>query len=1215
MADPSSGSTPANTPADVPLPSLKQLRASWNALVSSRVAHADMVYVVVKQHLDAILAPENSHPDLHSLCDAVGPFDASALVDASGEMHPEDREPIESTVIAQVAFDELSRHFGVRGTPISRVMLQHEDGRVAVERFPPVFVIHTLAQGHSTRYAHHSDRHASAPSRNTVRVSQTHTFADLVHAVRSALYKSRPPVVRLWLVASDGAGPLGASITPEALVYLNARKKLVSPELMGRTLASEGITSARHHVVAEAAEGSGQWPLNTYLASVDARQLDEDALFAAGGNLGLTNLGNTCYMNSALQCLVHIPELNNYFFLDLWQNELNKLNPLGCHGEIAAAFSSLLHKLFDVSSGSQQAVTPRDFKLTVGRFSSMFHGYQQQDSQEFMSWLLDTLHEDLNRIQKKPYLEKPELRDDEMDSADALRRVADTCWRQHKMRNDSVIVDLFTGLYQLTLVCPACSKKSVTLDPFNNLTLPLPQSLKWYHTFTVVDTRPTATRALFRLEVELAKTATLDDLITYLARVLAAETRHLFLFEIFRSFFYKSLHDNSLNKFLPMSDLISSADTVCVYVVPHDPATDIIVPVVNVVRDEDVSYHVSDAFAFPLFVVLDRRADACSYNAIRAKIERAVVVLTRLEHLNASGPCAVPNEPDSLENKASAGAEAHSASAGLSTPLTSLGFQIRVFEDDGRARLSASRFKPSVRACTEPAPLLEVVHVPLTRPSFGTLPLLELKVARALPVVSEDENSDVVIVGEDDFATAEKGALNVAPALNAVYSRSVPIFCGSSSSESSGSSGDSSYSDSENSWHKVEPVFGAEKSPTTVSDVEACAANGTAAVGTVAHGTVINEHAPNGTPIVTPRLCLVVDWAPAVFNTLFSEENRTWEDIEQMANPEVEQSKRKQMLREKSSVSLIECLRNFSSPEVLGEQDLWYCPRCKDHKRATKTIQIWSTGDILTIHLKRFHTSRSFSDKLNMLVDFPIEGLDVSEFVATHDSDGTLYDLMAVDNHYGGLGGGHYTASVLNFRDGRWYYFDDSRVTRIEDPRLTVTSAAYVLFYRKRSLREYLGGKNTEALLAAGRRSLDARLSRGRDQIASVRDEVDTFGRQQTYAVAASDDEQLNLSDSCGNLNFKSLDVDDIYSDAMNASDADSADAGDTEHRTGSKNQRSPATVQNSGFGFDNPRKQRLISKDWDEPRSVNINLGLSSSASNLASPEVSFDEDALMKG
>ena len=119
--------------------------------------------------------------------------------------------------------------------------------------------------------------------------------------------------------------------------------------------------------------------------------------------------------------------------------------------------------------------------------------------------------------------------------------------------------------------------------------------------------------------------------------------------------------------------------------------------------------------------------------------------------------------------------------------------------------------------------------------------------------------------------------------------------------------------------------------------------------------------------------------------------------------------------------------------------------------------------------MKRFHSARAFSDKIDVLVDFPIEGLDISSYVANTDltPEDCLYDLIAVDNHYGGLGGGHYTASVKNFRDDKWYYFNDSRVTEINNPQEVVANSAYLLFYRRRSSKGagILGGENFIDLL------------------------------------------------------------------------------------------------------------------------------------------------------
>ena len=46
--------------------------------------------------------------------------------------------------------------------------------------------------------------------------------------------------------------------------------------------------------------------------------------------------------------------------------------------------------------------------MVVGRFAPQFSGYQQQDSHELLAFLLDGLHEDLNRVKKKPYVEIPD---------------------------------------------------------------------------------------------------------------------------------------------------------------------------------------------------------------------------------------------------------------------------------------------------------------------------------------------------------------------------------------------------------------------------------------------------------------------------------------------------------------------------------------------------------------------------------------------------------------------------------------------------------------------------------------------------------------------------------------------------------------------------------------------------------------------------------------
>jgi ubiquitin C-terminal hydrolase len=116
-----------------------------------------------------------------------------------------------------------------------------------------------------------------------------------------------------------------------------------------------------------------------------------------------------------------------------------------------------------------QSLTPKTFKDALGKFNELFAGNEQHDAQEFLTFLLGGLSEDLNRIVDKPYIEAPDS-DGRPDS-----ELADIWWENHLKREMSIIVALFTGQYKSLLTCKTCSYESARFEPFSTLTVPLPE--------------------------------------------------------------------------------------------------------------------------------------------------------------------------------------------------------------------------------------------------------------------------------------------------------------------------------------------------------------------------------------------------------------------------------------------------------------------------------------------------------------------------------------------------------------------------------------------------------------------------------------------------------------------------------------------------------------------------------------------------------------------
>lgn len=195
----------------------------------------------------------------------------------------------------------------------------------------------------------------------------------------------------------------------------------------------------------------------------------------------------------------------------------------------------------------------------------------------------------------------------------------------------------------------------------------------------------------------------------------------------------------------------------------------------------------------------------------------------------------------------------------------------------------------------------------------------------------------------------------------------------------------------------------------------------------------IDKPVPDDGPLVRLGEGLVIDWNEGAFDSLFrtkgpgsSRAVYTWGNkLEELKDPGLAAQRQAAKDRRKGGLALDDCLDEFGRKEILSDADTWYCPRCKEHQRASKTLELWKTPDILVMHLKRFSSSGYKRDKLDVLVKFPLENLDLSSrVVETEEGKEEIYDLIAVDDHWGGMGGGHYTAFAKNFVDGEWYEYN-----------------------------------------------------------------------------------------------------------------------------------------------------------------------------------------------
>ena len=768
--------------------------------------------------------------------------------------------------------------------------------------------------------------------------------------------------------------------------------------------------------------------------------------------------------------------------MDKFKKELNPNNPLSHNGEVANAYAALLKEMFNENANSSFA--PRNFKNVIGKYGPSFSGYGQQDSQEFLLFLLDGLQEDLNRIHKKPYVEKPDSTDEMVNDPVALRGMADKCWEIYKARNDSIITDLFAGMYKSTVVCPVCDKVSIIFDPFNNLTLQLPIENLWSRIiyFFPLHSRP------IQISVDIDKNATFAALKEYVAGKAGVSPRRTVVAEIYKNRIYKMFDD----KITIGEERIAESDNIAIFELEDEPtnhpppkkkgqkvrpflfhnthsdedsevpdsesalADKMLVAVFNrQTKDGSWRYQHRAVFGVPSYIIVTRD-ESKSYDAILQKVLAKVETMTTRDFLREDHESIDDLTPEDSDTVLMATDEDSSSDSKV---------QAKSLEsDDGMIDISMRDSGEESQAALKVADRSEATKIkplaPMLQPGSFITPevrnLFEMKYfssgSEMIPTgwsTLQDENKDYPTIASripepvTDHKTKNQTKFQRRlQRLDSASSSDEDIVDNSPAVAPATSFGQGPESDSDDGLPPVQrlvqhAIGGYSRSYKRTSRDSKKLITYSRKGKDVATTSELKETQAETNDVALIRLgeAIVLDWAPGAYDALFTgtessqdDELRgaaTWESIPTMPDPELEERRKRRVSRKRNGISLGDCLDEFGKPETLSENDAWYCPRCKEHRRASKTFELWKAPDILVIHLKRFSVQGRFSDKLDIFVDFPVEGLDLSSRVAMREEGKSpIYDLFAVDNHYGGLGGGHYTAFALNFVDKNWYEYN-----------------------------------------------------------------------------------------------------------------------------------------------------------------------------------------------
>ena len=264
-------------------------------------------------------------------------------------------------------------------------------------------------------------------------------------------------------------------ITARLWFYLNNKVEIIPYE---DSLEKHGITNICIAIIET--KKNGIWQID----SINLNSNEDNGIMENSPLVGLLNVGNSCYMNSVLQIFLNIPEMKDILLKNSDNNGETEDQNKEFYSQDLLHFIIRDHKnnfllknflnLFKMKYlGTKKTLNPKTFKEICGKYNNNFMEDEQQDAYDFYTFLLDTLHEESNiKFKKEEFKINEANYNNEQD-------LANEYWANNIRNNASYFYALFMGQIQSKLICTKCQKQKIKFEPINALNLPIPQSDKY----------------------------------------------------------------------------------------------------------------------------------------------------------------------------------------------------------------------------------------------------------------------------------------------------------------------------------------------------------------------------------------------------------------------------------------------------------------------------------------------------------------------------------------------------------------------------------------------------------------------------------------------------------------------------------------------------------------------------------------------------------------